>query len=136
MHKSQKKNPGAAAPLGMPAIRVMMMPKDVNARGTIFGGVILSQIDQAGAVEAMRQGANNPVTVLMRTVEFHSPVFVGDIVSYYSEKIKTGRTSITIKVTVEAERRYPHSGKAIVTSAEVIYVNVDENMRPVVSKKI
>ena len=113
------------------AIRVMMMPKDTNARGTIFGGVILSQIDQAGGVEAMRQGAHNPVTVLMRTVQFHSPVLVGDIVSYYTETLKIGRTSITIKVTVEAERRYPHAGKAIVTSAEVVYVNVDEDMHPV-----
>ena len=131
MHKNTKKRPGTKAPKGIPAIRVMMMPKDVNARGTIFGGVILSQIDQAGAVEAMARGAHNPVTVLMRTVEFHSPVFVGDIVSYYAETLKIGRTSITVKVTVEAERRYPHEGSAIVTSAEVIYVNVDQNMHPV-----
>jgi acyl-CoA thioesterase YciA len=117
--------------MGIPAIRVMMMPKDVNARGTIFGGVILSQIDQAGAVEAMRQGADRPVTVLMRTVEFHNPVMVGDIVSYYAETLKIGRTSITVKVTVEAERRQPHPGKDIVTTAEVIFVNVDENMKPV-----
>lgn len=114
-----------------PAIRVMMMPKDVNPRGTIFGGVILSQIDQAGAVEAHRKGANNPVTVLMKTVEFHSPVLVGDIVSYYAETLKVGRTSITVKVTVEARRRVAPFETDLVTSAEVVYVNVDEAMRPV-----
>jgi acyl-CoA thioesterase YciA len=114
-----------------PAIRVMMMPKDTNARGTIFGGVILSQIDQAGGVEAMRSGASNPVTVQMRTVEFHSPVFVGDIVSYYAETIKTGRTSVTVKVTVEAQHRLPPFATDLVTSAEVVYVNVNEGMKPV-----
>jgi len=113
-----------------PAIRVMMMPKDTNARGTIFGGVILSQIDQAGGVEAMRNGANNPVTVLMKTVEFHSPVFVGDVVSYYAEALKIGRTSVTVKVTVEAQRRLPPFATDLVTSAEVVYVNVDDDMKP------
>jgi acyl-CoA thioesterase YciA len=113
-----------------PAIRVMMMPKDTNARGTIFGGVILSQIDQAGGVEAMRNGANNPVTVLMKTVEVHSPVFVGDVVSYYAEALKIGRTSVTVKVTVEAQRRLPPFATDLVTSAEVVYVNVDDDMKP------
>lgn len=114
-----------------PSIRVMMMPKDTNARGTIFGGVILSQIDQAGGVEALRHGAINPVTVLMKTVEFHSPVFVGDVVSYYTEMLKIGRTSVTIKVTVEAQRRLPPFATELVTSAEVVYVNVDDSLKPV-----
>ena len=115
----------------MPAIRVMMMPKDVNARGTIFGGVILSHIDQAGAVEAIRQGADRPVTILMTEIQFHHPVRVGDIVSYYAETLRIGRTSISIKVTVEAERRHPRPQCDIVTTAEVIFVNVNERMRPV-----
>src|SRR5436305_14825940 len=85
-----------------PAIRVIMMPKDTNALGTIFGGIILSYIDQAGAVEAHRHDAGRLVTVAMREVEFHAPVFVGDLVSFWTETLRLGRTSIAVKVTVEA----------------------------------
>jgi len=113
-----------------PAIRVAMMPKDTNALGTIFGGIILSYIDQAGAVEASRHGAGRLVTVAMREVEFHAPVFVGDLVSFYTETLRLGRTSITVKVIVEAERRLRGTGRVKVTEAEVVYVNVDENNRP------
>ena len=74
-----------------PAIRVIMMPKDTNAHGTIFGGVILSYIDQAGAVEAKRHGADFIVTVAMREVVFHEPVYVGDLVSYYTRLVRIGR---------------------------------------------
>ena len=77
-----------------------MMPKDTNAHGTIFGGVILSYIDQAGAVEAKRHGAQFLVTVAMREVVFHEPVNVGDLVSFYTRLVKIGRTSITVSVEV------------------------------------
>ena len=65
-----------------------MMPKDTNAHGTIFGGVILSYIDQAGAVEAKRHGAEFLVTVAMREVVFHEPVYVGDLVSFYTRLVQ------------------------------------------------
>jgi len=111
------------------AIRVLMMPRDTNHRGTIFGGVILSHIDQAGAVGALRAGCDQVVTVAMDKVEFHAPVMVGDLVSFYVSVLRTGRTSITVRVEVEAERR---SGKAVaVTSADVTYVNVDDGGQPV-----
>jgi acyl-CoA thioesterase YciA len=115
-----------------PAIRVIMMPKDTNALGTIFGGIILSYIDQAGAVEAHRHDAGRLVTVAMREVEFHAPVFVGDLVSFWTETLRLGRTSITVKVTVEVERRTPAQeiGRVKVTEAEVVYVRVDSNNRP------
>jgi acyl-CoA thioesterase YciA len=115
-----------------PAIRVIMMPKDTNALGTIFGGIILSYIDQAGAVEAHRHGAGRLVTVAMREVEFHAPVFVGDLVSFWTETLRLGRTSIAVKVTVEVERRAPgeETGRVKVTEAEVIYVRVDASNRP------
>ncbi len=115
-----------------PAIRVIMMPKDTNALGTIFGGIILSYIDQAGAVEAHRHDAGRLVTVAMREVEFHAPVFVGDLVSFWTETLRLGRTSITVKVTVEVERRTSgrETGRVKVTEAEVIYVRVDSNNRP------
>ena len=78
-----------------PSIRVVMMPKDTNAHGTIFGGVILSYIDQAAAVEAKRHGAAFIVTVAMREVVFHEPVYVGDLVSFYTRLVRIGNTSIT-----------------------------------------
>lgn len=119
----------ASGPL-QPAVRVIMMPKDTNALGTIFGGIILSYIDQAGAVEAHRHGAGRLVTVAMREVVFHAPVFVGDLVSFYTETLRLGRTSITVKVTVEAQRGFRGSGKVTVTEAEVVYVHVDANNTP------
>ena len=118
-------------PTRLPAIRVIMMPKDTNALGTIFGGIILSYIDQAGAVEAHRRVRNRVVTVAMREVEFHHPVFVGNLVSFYADTIRVGRTSITVKVTVEAERRTAEKKVVKVTEAEVIYVQVDEKNRPI-----
>ena len=121
----------ARGPKGEPAIRVIMMPKDTNALGTIFGGIILSYIDQAGAVEGHRVVSGRLVTVAMREVVFHAPVFVGDLVSFYTETLKVGRTSITVKVLVEAERRMGGgTGKVKVTEAEVIYVHVDDNNQP------
>ena len=114
-----------------PAIRVIMMPKDTNALGTIFGGIILSYIDQAGAVEGHRHVQGKLVTVAMREVEFHAPVLVGDLVSFYTETLRLGRTSVTVKVVVEAERRLATtSGRSKVTEAEVVYVHVDELGRP------
>ena len=80
-----------------------MMPKDTNARGTIFGGVILSYIDQAAAIEAHRQFDRNFVTKAMNAVEFVAPVHVGDVVSFYTRVIRLGRTSVAVKVDVEAE---------------------------------
>jgi acyl-CoA thioesterase YciA len=111
-----------------PAIRVAMLPRDTNSQGTIFGGVILSYIDMAGAIEAHRHtGMARFVTVAMREVIFHAPVFVGDLVSFYSETVKIGTTSITTRVVVEAERYGGPSDRVRVTEAEVIYVAVDKD---------
>ena len=121
---------GGTGPI-QPAIRVIMMPKDTNALGTIFGGIILSYIDQAGAVEAHRHAPGRLVTVALREVVFHAPVFVGDLVSFWTETVKLGRTSITVRVVVEAERASSRgAGRVKVTEAEVIYVHVDENNSP------
>ena len=118
-----------------PSIRVIMMPKDTNAHGTIFGGVILSFIDQAGAVEAKRHGAEFLVTVAMREVVFHEPVHVGDLVSFYTRLVRIGRTSITVSVEVFAQRGEGVGGRVKVTEAEVTYVNVDERRRPTPIRK-
>jgi len=113
-----------------PAIRVLMMPRDTNGHGTIFGGVILSYIDQAGAIEARRQGLQFMVTVSMDKVVFHEPVFVGDLVSFWTETIRIGNTSITTKVVVEAIRAADPSHRVRVTEAQVVYVNLGEDRKP------
>ncbi len=112
------------------AIQVVMMPRDTNPQGTIFGGVILSYIDQAGAIgarhEVIRAGGKPPVllTVAMNRIEFKKPILVGDVVRFLTRLVRIGRTSITMNVQVEVER-----GLQVlqVTEAEVVYVGVDPN---------
>ncbi len=113
-----------------PAIRVMMMPRDTNAHGTIFGGVILSYLDQAGGIEARRQGTHAAVTVSMDKVVFHEPVFVGDVVSFWTETTRIGTTSLTIHVVVEAIRYRNPEERVVVTEADVVYVNIGEDRKP------
>ncbi len=116
-----------------PAIRIILLPRDTNSQGTIFGGVILSYIDMAGAVEAHRRThIDRFVTVAMREVIFHQPVFIGDLVSFYAETLRIGTTSITVRVIVEAERHGGiGEGRVRVTEAEVVYVAVDKNRRKI-----
>ena len=115
----------------VPAIKVLLLPKDTNALGTIFGGVILSHIDLASAVEARKSARLRFVTKAMREVEFHQPVFVGDVVNFYTSTVRIGRTSVTVKVCVEAERWGAGAGERVkVTEAEVVLVAVDEQGRP------
>jgi acyl-CoA thioesterase YciA len=115
---------------GEPAIRVLMMPRDTNAQGTIFGGVILSYIDQAGAIEARRQGSKIMLTVAMDKITFHQPVFVGDLVSFWTETIRIGNTSITVKVVVDVFRGNDLQQRLLVTEAQVVYVNIGDDGRP------
>jgi acyl-CoA thioesterase YciA len=116
-----------------PAIRLTMLPKDTNAYGTIFGGVILSYIDLAGGVECRRQSPKKFVTKAMREVVFVAPVHLGDLVTFYTKTIRIGSTSITIDVEVEVERLGISGTKEVVrvTEAEVIYVAVGEHGAPV-----
>jgi acyl-CoA thioesterase YciA len=107
-----------------------MMPKDTNALGTIFGGVILSYIDQAGAVEAHRHCSGRIVTVAMREIVFHAPVLVGDLVSFYTRTLRVGTTSVTVAVEVVAERGHPGGPAVKVTEAEVVFVHVAADGRP------
>ncbi|MFQ5682284.1 MAG: acyl-CoA thioesterase [Candidatus Binatia bacterium] len=109
-----------------PTIRVTMLPRDTNARGTIFGGVILSHIDLAGGIAAHRHALGHFVTRAMREVEFIAPVYVGDIVSFYTSVLREGRSSLTVRVEVEAER-FREPGKRVkVTEAAVVYVAINE----------
>lgn len=113
-----------------PLIRVSLLPRDTNPHGTIFGGIILSYIDQAGAIEAHLHGARKVVTVCMREVVFHAPVYLGDLVSLYGEMTRKGRTSVTVHITVEAIHAGQPDAPRKVTEAEVVYVNVDAEGRP------
>jgi acyl-CoA thioesterase YciA len=122
----------------VPAIKLLLLPKDTNAYGTIFGGVILSNIDLASAVQARMVAPHRYVTKAMREVEFHEPVFLGDIVSFFTETIRVGRTSMTVRVSVEAERwgalsaGGPAAAERIqVTQAEVVLVAVNSEGRPI-----
>jgi len=114
-----------------PTLRVTLLPRDTNRHGTIFGGIILSNIDLAGAIEARKScGPHNFVTVALDHVVFHKPVFLGDVVSFYTETTKVGRTSVTVRVIVEAER--VNTLESIrVTEADVVYVAVDKDWKPV-----
>jgi acyl-CoA thioesterase YciA len=114
-----------------PAIRVVMMPRDTNAVGTIFGGVLLSYIDQAAFIGAREVAAHRYVTVAVNTVEFKEPVFVGDVLSFYAEPVKIGRTSIRVRITVWAERFASPGPRIRVTEAEVVLVAVDENRKAI-----
>jgi acyl-CoA thioesterase YciA len=116
----------------IPAIKVLLLPKDTNALGTIFGGVILSHLDIAGAIEARRHAPSRVfVTVAMNRVVFDAPVYVGDVISFYTETAKVGRTSVTVRVRVEAERLREPGKRVPVMDAEVVYVAVDDRRRPV-----
>ncbi len=108
------------------ATRLILLPKDTNAHGTIFGGVILSQIDLAAAVEVRRYTRKKIVTVAMKEVEFHEPVYVGDVVSFYTRLQRLGTTSISVTVEVFARRVSDPSVVVKVTEAVVVYVTVDE----------
>ncbi len=124
-------SPQPKPPSNQPAIRLVTMPKHTNAEGTIFGGVILSLMDQAAYIEAMRQAHHKYVTVAFREVEFHKPVFVGDVLSLYAETIRLGRTSLTIHVRVHAHRRTEADQYVEVTEGELVFVSVDDDGNPV-----
>ncbi|MFG0317070.1 MAG: acyl-CoA thioesterase [Planctomycetota bacterium JB042] len=114
----------------IPAIRVSMLPRETNGMGTIFGGAILSYVDLAGAIEARKTSRSLFVTKAMNEVVFLAPVFVGDTVSFYTCTERVGRTSVTVVVDVEVERR--DTGETVsVTRANVTYVAVDHRRRPI-----
>ena len=120
-------NPEKNSTCLQPMIRVVMMPRDTNPLGSIFGGHILSLIDQAAGQHARSISPKKYVTKVMREVNFIAPVRVGDMVSFYTDTIKIGKTSITVKVEVDAQRGESALQNVHVTSAEVVMVAVDEN---------
>lgn len=113
-----------------PALRLIAMPSDTNPSGDIFGGWIMSRVDQAGAVVASQRTQSRIVTVKVTDFIFKEPVFVGDLITCYGKVEKVGNTSITVKVVVVAQRNKYAKENIKVTEATLVYVAVDENGKP------
>ena len=118
-------------PVGrQPVIRVVPMPADTNAHGTIFGGWVMAQVDLAGSIPATVRARSKDVTVSVNSFQFKQPVLVGDLVSFYADVVKVGRTSITVDVEVYAQRQRFGAEVVKVTEAQLTYVAVDEKRKP------
>ena len=114
-----------------PVLRIVPMPADTNAHGTIFGGWVMAQVDIAGSIPAWERAQGPVVTVAVNSFVFKEPVFVGDIVSFYARVLKVGRTSITVDVEVFANRGRTGTKQVVkVTEAQLTYVAVDERRQP------
>ncbi len=113
-----------------PTLRLIPMPADANHTGDIFGGWIMAQVDLAGSIPAVRAAKGRVATVAVNSFVFKKPVFVGDVVSFYAEVVRVGRTSITVNVEVYAQRRPEREECVKVTEATLTYVAVDNNRRP------
>jgi acyl-CoA thioesterase YciA len=122
---------GVALPLDKELVmKVIPMPADVNANGDVFGGWVMAQVDLAGAVLPARHAQGRMATVAVKEFIFKQPVRVGDILSFFSEITRIGRTSITVKVEVYAERFRTQGRYLKVTEASVTYVAIDEAGQP------
>jgi acyl-CoA thioesterase YciA len=121
-----------------PALRVVPMPADANQHGDIFGGWIMAQVDVAGGVVASRHARGRVATVAVNAMAFKQPVFIGDVVSFYSDIVRVGNTSITVNVEVYAQRNPRDIETVKVTEATLTYVATDKNRkpRPVVPLKV
>jgi acyl-CoA thioesterase YciA len=114
-----------------PTLRLVTMPSDTNSLGSIFGGWIMAQVDIAAAIPAIRCAKGRVATVAVNSFEFHHPVFVGDVVSFYAGLVKVGRTSLTVDVEVFAERYSKAEYDCLkVTQAQLTFVALDETGRP------
>ena len=122
----------AGLPAGeMPVLRIVPMPADTNAHGTIFGGWVMAQVDIAGSIPAWDRAQGPVVTIAVNSFTFKQPVFVGDLVSFYARVLRVGRTSITVDVEVFAQRgRVGRDDVVKVTEAQLTYVAVDEDRKP------
>ena len=114
-----------------PVLRIVPMPADTNANGTIFGGWVMAQVDIAGSIPAWARAQGPVVTVAVNSFVFKEAVFVGDLVSFYARVLKVGKTSITVDVEVFAQRDRTGKPEAVkVTEAQLTYVAVDERRQP------
>ncbi len=121
----------SALPDRQPTLRVVAMPGDVNALGSVFGGWIMAQVDIAASIPAVRHAKGKVATRAVNSFEFREPLFVGDVVSFYAELVRVGKTSLTVDVEVYAERLRQGAEKSIkVTQAQLTFVALDERGQP------
>ncbi|PSJ15833.1 acyl-CoA thioesterase [Nitrosomonas supralitoralis] len=123
----------ASLPEGQPILRMVPTSSDTNYAGDIFGGWIMSQVDIAGSIPAIRLARGRVATIAVNSFVFKQPVFLGDLVSLYADIIKVGRTSITVNVAVYVQRGVREGGEEIcikVTEAVLTYVAIDRDRRP------
>lgn len=121
----------SALPDRQPTLRVVAMPGDVNALGSVFGGWIMAQVDIAASIPAIRHAKGKVATRAVNSFEFREPLFVGDVVSFYADLVRTGKTSLTVDVEVYAERLRQGARQSIkVTQAQLTFVALDEQGRP------
>lgn len=113
-----------------PTLRVVAMPSDANYVGDIFGGWLMGQVDLAGSIPALHRAKGRVATVAVNSFVFKQPVFVGDVVSFYAEIVKVGRTSITVDVAVYSQRDPARPTCVKVTEATLTYVAVSEDRKP------
>ena len=114
----------------MPQLRVMPMPADANIHGDVFGGWIMAQVDIAGSLPAVRRANGRVATIAVNSFLFKHPVFVGDLLSFYADIVKVGKTSITVNVEVYAERNRLQVEIVKVTEATLTYVATDDERKP------
>ena len=114
----------------IPELRVMPMPADANVYGDVFGGWIMAQVDLAGSFPAVRRANGRVATVAVNSFAFKQPVFVGDLLSFYADIVRVGRTSITVFVQVYAQRNRLVDEVVKVTEATVTYVATDDQRQP------
>jgi acyl-CoA thioesterase YciA len=114
----------------IPSLRIMPMPADANVHGDVFGGWIMAQVDIAGAVVAAQRANGRIATIAVNSFTFKQPVFVGDLLSFYTDILRVGNTSITVRVEVFAQRSRIGAEAIKVTEATLTYVATDENRKP------
>jgi len=127
---AQENEPTQLLPDREPVLRVVPMPADANSTGDIFGGWIMSQVDIAGSIPALRLARGKVATVAVNSFVFRQPVLIGDLVSFYAKVVKVGRTSITVDVEVYAQRGLQEEITVKVTEATLTYVAVDRDRKP------
>jgi acyl-CoA thioesterase YciA len=120
----------ANLPLGMPALRVVPMPADANQFGDVFGGWIMAQVDIAGSIPATQRAKGRVATVAVNSFVFKQPVAIGDLVSFYATLTRTGKSSLTVDVTVYAQREPGNENALKVTEATLTYVSIGADGRP------
>ncbi len=130
-----EQQPELTLPIREPTIRVAAMPSDANYTGDIFGGWLMGQVDIAGSIPAVQLAKGRVATIAVNSFVFKQPIFVGDIVSFYTNIVKVGTTSITVDVEVYAQRNPAKPECVKVTEATLTYVavNDDRTSRPVLS---